>query len=160
MELSGAGNKIVNGSMMYREKIHLLTDAAGTSAISGHSGTLTVGESGTHFIVPALTSGAQFLTLPSMTGSLGVWYKFTMLGTAAQVFSVKTPTAGHKVILWEPDGDGTGTKNTFNDMTFLAAALVGASFKITCISETAATAWLVTDIVKGLAAGTGEHQGA
>ena len=45
-------------------------------------------------------------------------------------------------------------------MTFLGTALVGSSFKITCISETAATAWLVTNIVSGLAVGTGEYQGA
>ena len=66
-----------------------------------------------------------------------------------------------KIITWEPDADGTGTINaTADKFRFTAAAVLGATFRITMISATAATAFHVSDVGSGLAAGTGEHVAA
>ena len=90
--------------------------------------------------------------------SVGCWFRFTMLGTAAQVFSLDTAASADKIITAEPDGDGTLTINASADgFNFAAAALVGASFKITMISATAATAWWISDLRSAIAAQTGEH---
>ena len=142
--------------LQYKEKISLLVDQGAATTIRS---ALTLQDSGTHFIVPALTTGAQSITLPAVSdANVGFTCKFTMLATAAQVFSVDTAASADKIINNEPDGDGTYTKNASSDgFNFTASAVVGASFRITMISATAATAWLVTDIVSGLAAGTGEH---
>jgi hypothetical protein len=146
------------GKFLYTEKIVLLTDAAGAGAIRP---ALTMADSGTHFIVPPLTSGTQLILLPTAAADIiGFTCKFTMLGTAAQIFSVDTVPAGDKIILIEPDGDGTSTAGTFNKARFTASAVVGASFRITCISATPATAFSVTDQTTGLAAGTGDMVGA
>ena len=142
----------------YREKIVLLTDAGAAGAIRP---ALTMADSGTHFIVPALTVGTQTISLPTAAANIvGFTCKFTMLDTAGQIFSVDTVPAGDKIILIEPDGDGTHTAGTFNKARFLAAAEVGASFRITCVSATAATAFAVSDIQVGLAVGTGDIEGA
>ena len=140
----------------YKDKISLLTDQGAAGAIRS---ALTLADSGTHFIVPALTSGTQLIVLPAVESkSVGFWVRFTMLATAGQIFSVDTAASADKIINNEPDGDGTYTKNASSDgFNFTASAVVGASFKITMISATAATAFLVSDIVSGLAAGTGEH---
>ncbi len=142
--------------LVYKEKIVLLTDQGAAGAIRS---ALTLADSGTHFIVPALTSGTQYVTLPAVAdASVGCWYRFTMLATAAQIFSVDTAASADKIITAEPDGDGTNTVQASADgFNFTAAALVGASFKITMISSTAATAWCVSDLVSSIAAGTGEH---
>jgi len=146
------------GEVGYREKIKLLVDNAGAGAIRS---ALTMADSGTHFIVPPLTSGTQTISLPTAAADIiGFTCKFTMLGTAAQIFSVDTVPAGDKIILIEPDGDGTCTAGTFNKARFTASAVVGASFRITCISATAATAFSVTDQTSGLAANTGDMVGA
>ena len=138
----------------YLENIVLLEDQAAATTIRA---ALTIADSGTHFIVPGLTSGAQSITLPAVAAAnVGFTCKFTMLGTAAQVFSVDTAASADKIINWEPDGDGSGTKNASSDgFNFTAAAVVGASFRITMISATAATAWCVSEVVHGLAAATG-----
>ena len=142
--------------LTYKEKISLLVDQGSATTIRS---ALTIADSGTHFIVPALTSGAQSITLPAVSSeNVGFTCKFTMLATAAQIFSVDTAASADKIINNEPDGDGTYTKNASSDgFNFTASAVVGASFRITMISATAATAFLVSDIVSGLAAGTGEH---
>ena len=140
----------------YLENIVLLTDQAAATTIRD---ALTIADSGTHFIVPALTSGAQSITLPAVSAAnVGFTCKFTMIGTAAQVFSVDTAASADKIITAEPDGDGTHTLSVSADgFNFTAAAVKGASFRITMISSTAATAFVVSEIVSGLAAGTGEH---
>ena len=150
------GNNNIAMSLQYKDKIVLLEDQAGAGAIRS---ALTLADSGTHFIVPALTSGAQTLALPAVAeASVGCWFRFTMIGLAAQVFSVDTAASADKIITWEPDGDGTGTINASADgFNFTAAATKGASFKITMISSTVATAWAVSDLHYGLAAMTGEH---
>ncbi len=154
----GDGADIIDEAMplQYKEKISLLVDQAAAGAIRS---ALTMADSGTHFIVPALTSGTQYITLPAVSSeNVGFTCKFTMIDTAAQVFSVDTAASADKIITAEPDGDGTHTLNVSADgFNFTASAVKGASFRITMISATAATAFVVSDIVSGLAAGTGEH---
>tara|TARA_R110001632_G_scaffold154459_1_gene272644 strand:- start:133 stop:720 length:588 start_codon:yes stop_codon:yes gene_type:complete len=149
----------VTGTFAHRSKISLLTDAGAAGAIRA---ALTLADSGTHFIVPALTSGTQTLELPAVSAAnVGFTCKFTMLGTAAQIFSVDTAASADKIISAEPDGDGDVTINASADkFRFTASAVVGASFRITMISATAATAFHISDIVSGLAAATGEHVAA
>ena len=116
--------------LQYKDKIVLLTDQGSATTIRP---ALTGADSGTHFIVPALTSGTQSITLPEVSdANVGCWYRFTMLATAGQIFSVDTAASADKIINWEPDGDGSGTKNASSDgFNFTASAIVGASFKIT-----------------------------
>ena len=146
------------GPLRYVEKISLLTDKGGAGAIRS---ALTMADSGTHFIVPPLTTGTQTIALPTnAAANVGFTCRFTMLGTAAQIFSVDTAATADKIALIEPDGDGTHTIGTFNKARFTADALLGCSFRVTCISATDATAFAVNDIQSGLAAGTGEIVGA
>ena len=144
----------------HRTKISLLADLGGSGGAIRAA--LTLADSGTHFIVPALTGGVHTLELPAVSAAnVGFTCKFTMLGTAAQIFSVDTAETADKIISAEPDGDGDVTINASADkFRFTAAAVVGASFRITMISATAATAFHISDIVSGLAAGTGEHVAA
>jgi len=153
------GNVTVNtGTLNYRENISLLTDKGGAGAIRS---ALTLADSGTHFIVPALTTGTQTIALPAVAAAnVGFTVRFTMLGTAAQIFSIDTVESADKIILIEPDGDGTQTIGTFNKVRMTAAATLGASFRIVMISATAATAFSVMDMQNSLAAGTGEVVGA
>ena len=154
----GDGADIIDEAMplQYKEKISLLVDQGAAGAIRS---ALTMADSGTHFIVPALTSGTQLIVLPAVSSeNVGFTCRFTMLATAAQVFSVDTAASADKIITAEPDGDGTVTINASADgFNFTAAALVGASFKITMISATAATAFWVSDLRSAIAAQTGEH---
>jgi len=126
------------GALNYKEKISLLTDAA------------------------ALTSGAQTLALPAVSAdNVGFTAKFTMIATAGQIFKLQTAASADKIITAEPDGDGTLTVNASADeFHFTAAADKGASFRVTMISSTAATAFVISDIVSGDATGTGEHVAA
>tara|TARA_R110000764_G_C10826719_1_gene362337 strand:+ start:54 stop:602 length:549 start_codon:yes stop_codon:yes gene_type:complete len=154
------GGSVTEGSFAYKEKISLLTDAAGAGAIRS---ALTLADSGTHFLVPALTSGAQTIALPAPTAAnVGFFCKFTMVGTAAQIFKVQTDVTATKIVnTMDPDGDGTFTITAAaNAFHFTADAVAGASFTITCISTTAAIAYIVSNIESGLAAGTGEHVAA
>jgi len=153
---SGVTN--ITAATSYIEKISLLTDLESAGAIRS---ALTLADSGTHFIVPALTGGTQLIALPASTAAnVGFTCKFTMLGTAGEIFSVDTE-AGDKIMTAEPDGDGTFTINAAADkFRFTADALVGASFRITCTSATDVIAFTVSEIVSGIAAGTGEHVAA
>ena len=150
----------VVGSFAARTKISLLTDAGAAGAIRS---ALTLADSGTHFLIPALTSGAQTLALPApVAATIGAEYRFTMVGTAGQIFKLQTDVTATKIVnTMDPDGDGsftiTAAANAFH-MT--AAAVAGAGFTITCVSTTAAIAWVVSNIESGLAAGTGEHVAA
>lgn len=148
------------GALNYKEKISLLTDKQAAGAIRG---ALSMDDSGTHFIVPALTTGAQTLALPEVNANnVGFTAKFTVIGaTTGQIFKLQTAASADKIITAEPDGDGNVTVNASADeFHFTAAAAKGASFRITMISSTAATAFVISDIVSGLAAGTGEHVAA
>ena len=154
----GDGADIIDEAMplQYKEKISLLVDQGAAGAIRS---ALTMADSGTHFIVPALTSGTQLIVLPAVeAANVGFTCKFTMIGTAAQIFSVDTAASADKIITAEPDGDGDYTiQGSAEGFNFTAAALKGASFRVTMISDTAATAFVVSDLVSAIAAGTGEH---
>ena len=140
---SGATN--ITAATSYVEKISLLSDLTEAGAIRS---ALTIADTNTHFIVPALTGGTQLIVLPASTAAnVGFTCKFTMLGTAAQIFSVDTAAAGDKIM-------------TADKFRFTANAVVGASFRITCVSATDAIAFTISEIVSGLAAGTGEHVAA
>ena len=154
----GDGADIIDEAMplQYKEKISLLVDQGAAGA---RRSALTMADSGTHFIVPALTSGTQLIVLPAVeAANVGFTCKFTMIGTAAQIFSVDTAASADKIITAEPDGDGDYTiQGSADGFNFTAAALKGASFRVTMISDTAATAFVVSDLVSAIAAGTGEH---
>ena len=142
----------------YREKIELLVDLAGAGV---NRSALTMQDSGKHFLVPALTGGTQTIALPKATAdNVGFTCKFTMIDTAAEIFSVETVGGTTKILIAKPDGDGTVTKTSSNKMQFLAAAALGASFRITCISATVAIAFTVSEIQSGVVGGKLEHTGA
>tara|TARA_R110002050_G_C8727153_1_gene496938 strand:+ start:141 stop:707 length:567 start_codon:yes stop_codon:yes gene_type:complete len=150
----------VVGSFAARTKISLLTDAGAAGAIRS---ALTLADSGTHFLIPALTSGAQTLALPApVAATIGAEYRFTMVGTAGQIFKLQTDVTATKIVnTMDPDGDGSFTITAAADAFHMTAAAVhGSGFTITCLSATVATAWVVSNIESGLAAGTGEHVAA
>ena len=71
--------------LQYKEKIVLLEDQGAAGAIRS---ALTMDDSGTHFIVPALTSGTQLIVLPAVSkANVGFHCRFTMLSTAAQILA-------------------------------------------------------------------------
>jgi len=143
----------MNGTFKgHRRPSELLVDNAGAGAIRG---ALTETESGGIFLVPALTSGTQTIALPAPV--VGVCYTFVMVGTAGQIMNVETDVSDTKILAAKPDGAGNNTaiSQGYKLVGFKAAAVIGSSFTITCISTTAAHAWLVTDVVDGLAANTG-----
>mgnify|MGYP003110624182 FL=1 len=137
-----------------RRPVVNLTDAAGAGAIRS---AITVAESGTIFTVPELTSGAQTITLPALSAdSVGCTYTFVMLDTADQVFTVLGADSD-KILAVKPkgDGDNTAISQGYDSIGFKAAAVVGSSFTVTCITTTAGTGWLATDVIDGLAANVG-----
>ena len=150
----------ITGNTNFRKKVSVLTDLGGSGGAIRSA--LTLADSGTTFLVPALTGGVHTLALPANTAAnVGFHCTFTMIGTAGEIFKVQTAAGADKIITAEPDGDGDFTINASADeFHFTAAAVVGASFKITCISTTDAIAFVVSNVVSGLAAGTGEHVAA
>ena len=152
-----SGETTITGTTNFRKKVVALTDLAN----SGSLRTLTLSDSGTTFLIPALTSAgsnSQSIQLPANTSAnVGFNATFTMVGTAAMTCSVDTSAGADKIITAIPDGDGTFTINASADkFGFLPQAVVGASFKITCVSTTDATAFVVSNVVNGLADGTGD----
>ena len=150
---------MTTGETTFVEKIVLLADQGSGTAIRS---ALTAADAGTHFLVPALTGGTHTIALPANSAAnVGWWCKFTMIDTAAQIFSVDTAASADKIMTAEPDGNGDFTINAAADkFRFTASATKGASFTITCVSATDAVAFTVSEIVSGLAAGTGEHVAA
>jgi len=116
---------------------------------------LTAAESGTIFTVPALTSDTQQIDLPAP--KVGLTYTFVMVDTAGEVFNVETDVSATKILAVKPDGAGNNTaiSQGYNKIGFKAAAVLGSSFSVTCISTTAAVAWLAHDVIDGLAANVG-----
>ena len=100
--------------------------------------------------------GAATLSLPACATCLGATYTFVMLGTAGNDVDIIT-NGSEKIIGCVPkgDGDNVGIADANDSAGFDANAVVGSSFKITCISTTAATAFLLHDVIDGLAANTG-----
>jgi hypothetical protein len=153
LEVAGTAN-FASGSVIHKDRVVLLTDAAGAGA---NRGALTLQDSGTHFIVPALTVGDQTIALPAVSAAnVGFTIKATMLGTAAQNFEFQTAAGDDKIITVLPDGDGTVTVATNSDNAgFQAAATVGCSFRLTMVSATAATAFMLSEVNTALAANVG-----
>tara|TARA_R100001463_G_scaffold92574_6_gene147355 strand:+ start:985 stop:1476 length:492 start_codon:yes stop_codon:yes gene_type:complete len=147
-------NKVEMGGNLsgQRAPVELLVDAAGAGAIRS---ALTAAESGTVFLVPALTSGTQTLALPAPV--VGVTYTFVTVGTAGQIFNVETDVSASKILAVKPkgDGDNTAISQGYDKIGFKAAAVLGSMFTLTCISTTAAHAWMASSVVDGLAANTG-----
>jgi len=146
----------MNGSTLKgtRRPVVALTDAAAASA---NRTALTVAESGTIFTVPELTIGAQTITLPSLaTAAVGTTYTFVMIDTADQVFNILGADSD-KILAVKPkgDGDNTAISQGYDLIGFKAAAVLGSSFTVTCISTTAAVGWLAHAVIDGLAANTG-----
>ena len=120
------------------------------------SGTvLTAAQSGAIVTFPAM-GGAATLSLPACATCLGATYSFVMLGTAGNDIDIIT-NGSEKIIGCVPkgDGDNVAIADANDSAGFDANAVVGSSFKITCISTTAALAFLLHDVIDGLAANTG-----
>ena len=149
--LAGATNF---GVLRKRQKVTQLVDLGGSG---GALTALTQADSGTHFLVPALTGGVHTMALPAVTAANVGWHaRFTAVGTLAQIFKLQTAQTADKIINAVPDGDGTVTKTAAsNEFRLLAEA--GAGFSITMISATAGIAFLVHDLAAGIAANTGEY---
>ena len=157
---SGSQIALTGGKLSYRRPVVALTDAAGAGA---NRGALAVTESGTLFTVPALTSGTQTIDLPATAAAtVGTTYSFVCLATTGQILSI-TGGGSDKIIACFPDGAGDNTTISqayATSFSLTAVAVIGASFSITCVSATAGTAWLVHDVVDGLALNTGSFTAA
>ena len=148
--LDMGGQTILKGT---RCPVVTLADQEGAGAIRT---AILASESGTIFTVPALTSGAQTIDLPPLSADIvGCTYTFVMIGTAGQVFKVQGPSSD-KILAVKPkgDGDNTAISQGYDSIGFKAAAVLGSMFSVTCITSTAATAWLAHDVIDGLAANT------
>ena len=140
-------------STTYKVPVVTLADQAGATAIRS---AITVSESGTIFTVPALTSGAQTITLPALTAnSIGCTYTFVMIATAGQDFNVLGADSD-KILATAPkgDGDNTAISQAYDSIGFDANAVLGGMFTVTCITSTAATGWQAYNVIDGLAANT------
>jgi len=117
--------------------------------------TLTAAQSGSVITFPAMDASAT-LSLPACADCLGATYQFVMLGTAGNDVDIIT-NGSEKILGCVPkgDGDNLAVADANDSAGFDANAVVGSSFKITCISTTAALAFLLHDVVDGLAANTG-----
>lgn len=132
-------------------RVQVLAQVAGYT-----SGTvLTAAQSGSVITFPAMDAAAT-LSLPACAGCLGATYQFVMLGTAGNDVDIIT-NGSEKILGCVPkgDGDNLAVADANDSAGFDANAVVGSSFKITCISTTAALAFLLHDVVDGLAANTG-----
>ena len=118
---------------------------------------ITAAESGTVFTVPALTSGTQTITLPALAASIiGCTYTFVMVATAGQDFNVLGADSDKILaVTSKGDGDNTAISQGYDSIGFDANAVLGTTFTVTCITSTAGTGWLATEVIDGLAANTG-----
>lgn len=152
---SGSNLALTGGSLSSKRPVVALSDAGATSA---NRGDLLVTESGTLFTVPALTSGTQTIQLPAVAAAtVGVTYSFVTVATTGQILSFLGNGSDKIIAAWpKGDGDNAAISQAYaTSFSFAAAAVIGSHFSITCISATAATGWLVHDVVDGLAANTG-----
>ena len=140
-------------SSTFKVPVVTLADQAGAGAIRT---AIQVSESGTIFTVPALTSGAQTLTLPPLAAdTIGCTYTFVMIGTAGQDFNVLGADSD-KILAVAPDGAGNNTaiSQGYDSIGFDSNAVLGGMFTVTCITSTAATGWIAYNVIDGLAANT------
>ena len=150
---SGSNLALTGGSLSSKRPVVTLADAGAAQAIRK---AIVVGESGTVFTVPALTSGTQTITLPALAAAVvGCTYTFVMIGTAGQDFNV-LGAASDKILAVAPkgDGDNTAISQGYDSIGFDSNAVLGTTFTVTCITATAATGWLATGVIDGLAANT------
>jgi len=151
---SGSNLALTGGSLSYKRPVVALSDAGAATIIRGD---LLVTESGTIFTVPALTTGTQTVTLPALaTATVGCTYTFVAIATVGQDMNV-LGASSDKILAVVPkgDGDNTAASQAYDSIGFDANAILGTAFSITCISTTAATGWLVHDVIDGLALNTG-----
>jgi len=154
--LSVTGTMAVSGAATFDSqsqspRVNVLAQVTGYT-----SGTvLTAAQSGAIITFPAM-NGAASLSLPACATCLGATYSFVMLGTAGNDVDIIT-NGSEKIIGCIPkgDGDNVGIADANDSAGFDANAVVGSSFKITCISTTAALAFLLHDVIDGLAANVG-----
>ena len=147
--ISGTGTSRITGTTTF--VVPIVTIVTGYT-----SGTvLTAAQSGSIVTFPAM-NGAASLSLPAAATCVGSTFHFVMLGTAGNDVDIIT-NGSEKIIGCVPkgDGDNVGIADANDSIGFDANAVVGSSFKVTCLSSTAALAFLAHDIIDGLAANTG-----
>jgi hypothetical protein len=147
--ITGTGTSTITGATTF--VVPTVTIVTGYT-----SGTvLTAAQSGSIITFPAM-NGAATLSLPAAATCVGSTFHFVMLGTAGNDVDIIT-NGSEKIIGCVPkgDGDNVGIADANDSIGFDANAVVGSSFKVTCISSTAALAFLAHDIIDGLAANTG-----
>ena len=147
--ISGTGTSRITGTTTF--VVPIVTIVTGYT-----SGTvLTAAQSGSIVTFPAM-NGAASLSLPAAADCVGSTFHFVMLGTAGNDVDIIT-NGSEKIIGCVPkgDGDNVGISDANDSIGFDANAVVGSSFKVTCLSSTAALAFLAHDIIDGLAANTG-----
>jgi len=150
-------NLNVNGIILGAKRpVKLLTPLAG----AGNHSPITASESGTIFLVPAHTgtAGTRNIALPTRANAVGCTYTFVMIDTAAQVFTV-TSDGSERIVALRPKGDGDntamGSAGPYTSIGFLAAAVKGSSFSLTCVSVSDNVAWIAHDVIDGLALNVG-----
>ena len=138
-----------------RRPVVTLADAGGSGGAIRTA--ITAAESGTVFTVPALTGGTQTITLPALAAStIGCTYTFVMVATAGQDFNVLGGDSDKILaVTSKGDGDNTAISQGYDSIGFDSNAVLGTTFTVTCITSTAGTGWLATEVVDGLAANTG-----
>jgi len=153
-QTSGKGLDLTGDALRSKRRVVTLSDQGGATAIRS---AITVEESGTIFTVPALTSGTQTITLPALTAaSVGCTYTFVMIATAGQDFNVLGADSDKILaVTAKGDGDNTAISQGYDSIGFDSNAVLGGCFTVTCITSTAATGWLATDVIDPLAANTG-----
>ena len=147
--ISGTGTSRITGTTTFVVPIVTIV----TGYTSGT--TLTAAQSGSIITFPAMGDAAT-LSLPAAADCVGSTFHFVMLGTAGNDVDIIT-NGSEKIIGCVPkgDGDNVGIADANDSIGFDENAVVGSSFKVTCLSSTAALAFLAHDIIDGLAANTG-----
>jgi len=145
------GGSIWRGS---RRPVVALTDLGAAGAIRSD---LTIDESGTIFTVPELTTGVQTINLPALSATtVGCTYTFVMVDTADKDFNVLGPSSDKILaVTAKGNGDHKAISQAYDSIGFDENAPLGSCFTLTCISATAATGWVATTIIDGIAGNTG-----
>ena len=151
LDIDSSGNISGTGTQITGFVVPIVTIVTGYTSGT----TLTASQSGSIVTFPAM-GGAATLSLPAAADCVGSTFHFVMLGTAGNDIDIIT-NGSEKILGCVPkgDGDNLAVADANDSAGFDANAVVGSSFKITCISTTAATAFLLHDVVDGLAANTG-----
>jgi hypothetical protein len=157
-----AGNLAVTGATTlsstlqgHKRPVEVVVDLGGAGGTV--VATCTVAKSGTMYVVPVLSGGLHSITLPDCADAVGCTYTFVLTGaTAGQDFDV-LGASSEKILgaVSKGDGDNLAVSSANDSVGFDANAVIGSRFSLTCISATAAVAWIVHDILDGLALNTG-----